>query len=509
MTAYNVIYTPGTDVVKFQKALAKIGASINVLLPNLCVVNISIEDTTKLTTISGVVGFEEDVTLLATAHIDDWARRRTIKETLPISNEYKAENYGLGSTVYVVDSGITDNHPELVTAVAETRLVKLYSFNDDFSDTTGHGTILTGLILSPTIGVSKDATVKIVKIPMGVSIPVLEILRAFEAILTDSKATPDVKVVLCSWTIPKSSVLDTKITELESAGLIVVAAAGNTGSDAEALSPVGLDSVLGVGASDAYDRTIAWGSGQSSNWGPDVDITAPGISVTVCNPNGMFVQGSGTSLSAAIVAGIAAQYITKYGGAQMTSLQIQDIILNLAAQQQLFRNENIYGTTPNSLVQAVRVDMLAAWDINPAKLIYPTQKGTSTTITINYFAPLVKAEYITFTTPNGKVFYTLNWITASDNGSAITLTVTPPTTVATGHYLVNLIGTTATGDKYIVNIFCGVYTTDVSELTPTVKEMYMAANTLNTIVTAAVGCTSNKDCPKGYPCLAACHCCAT
>lgn len=504
MTAYNVIYTPGTDVAKLQKGLVKIGASVNALLPNLCVVNISIEDTTKLTTVSGVVGFEEDVTLLATAHTDDWARRRTATVSLPIPPEYKPENYGKGSVIYVVDSGITDNHPELV----DRDLVNLYSFDGDFSDTTGHGTILTGLILSPNIGVSKDATVKIVKIPMGVSIPVLEILRAFEAIIADSKATPDVKVVLCSWTIPKSSVLDTKITELESAGLIVVAAAGNTGSDAETLSPVGLDSVLGVGASDAYDRVISWGSGLSSNWGPDVDITAPGINVTVSNVHGVFVQESGTSLSAAIVAGIVAQYITKFGGPNITSLEIQDIVLNFASQNLLFRNETVYGTTPNVLVQSTQFDALELWNINPADLTYPVKRGEQTVIPLYYNDPIIKAESLVATFLVGKPITPFEWITVSDVNGLFTLTVTPPSTLAVGRYLMYITCTTATGDTHLIYIYLGVFENSATELIPTITEVYMATTdpTGKVTVVAATFCNTNKDCPKGYPCVN--HTCA-
>ncbi len=115
-----------------------------------------------------------------------------------------------------------------------------------------------------------------------------------------------------------------KVSDFGKKAGLAFAAAGNTGVEADTLSPVGLDTVIGVAASDAYDRVISWGSGLSSNWGPEVDLTAPGVDVPIINLNGGYTTGSGTSIAAAIVSGVVAQYIKNNNS--LTAQQIQNLV---------------------------------------------------------------------------------------------------------------------------------------------------------------------------------------
>ena len=63
--------------------------------------------------------------------------------------------------------------------------------------------------------------------------------------------------------------------QLTVAGVHIVAAAGNSNVDAKDTSPARAESAITVGASDIKDKR-AW----FSNFGPVVDVFAPGVNVT-------------------------------------------------------------------------------------------------------------------------------------------------------------------------------------------------------------------------------------
>jgi hypothetical protein len=342
---YNIIYDKKVELETLEQNLLQAHTSIVKSFPSLGVITIDTESA-DFQTIDGVLSWEEDTLIEATP--ETWHKNRIYSETLPMLENYYPNNLGADKTVYVMDSGIFLEHSEFTNKNIEL----LYSFDDTFVDTLGHGTAVSSLIVGETLGVSPEVTLKVVKIPMLQSIHISKLLEIFDVVLQDHNLTPEIKVVNCSWTIPKSLLLDTKISELQEAGLVVVAAAGNGGQDANNFSPVGLNSVLGVGASDVYDRVISWGAG-SSNWGPDVDITAPGVGISVAQLNGTIMSTSGTSLSAAIVSAVVAQYMVEFP--EMTSLEIQEKIISRAREELLFRNESIYGTTPNKFIAAAGI----------------------------------------------------------------------------------------------------------------------------------------------------------
>jgi subtilisin family serine protease len=83
-------------------------------------------------------------------------------------------------------------------------------------------------------------------------------------------------------------------------GVTVVASAGNDDTS-ELHFPAAYDAVIAVGASDRDDRRAEF-----SNFGPWVDVTAPGDDVLTTFLGGSYLVTSGTSFSAPYVAGLAA-----------------------------------------------------------------------------------------------------------------------------------------------------------------------------------------------------------
>lgn len=484
MAIYNVLYSASTDVAALKAELAALGA-IKLELPNARVISI---DTTKAKLtgkpLTGVVLIEKDTPLTVTPQTSMWHLQRLITKELPLRITYKPKNHGESVVVYVVDSGVNIAHSELDGASIEY----LYT-PDDYTDPTGHGTAIISLIVGKTVGVARGAHIKVVKIPMGTTIPVSGLLTALDAIIADHSG---VAVVNCSWTVAKSSILDAKITELESDGLVVVAAAGNDGSAADTSSPVGLDSVLGVGASDVYDRVIGWGAG-SSGYGPEVDVFAPGVDVMCASATGLS-EVSGTSLAAAIVSGVVAQFIAD--SPALSATEIQALVVQEANEDLLFWNDSVYGTTPNRLVASpvagsdvFGVEMNTAWDV---------RTGTSVVIGLTPKSPIIDWAYGDVQLTPTLLVKAWDWISAEVMPSWLKLTVAPPDGLAPGYYTFAVKGHDAYGQEYVGRFRVGVYASDPSELTPTSPEKYL--NQSDEVVVTPAVCFGTPDCPKGKQC---------
>jgi subtilisin family serine protease len=96
-----------------------------------------------------------------------------------------------------------------------------------------------------------------------------------------------------------STELEDAIRAAQDAGAVIVASAGNDGRDlgAQPSYPVSYSepAVIGVGATDLSGRRASF-----SNYGPGVDVTAPGADIVSLGVRGLAYR-SGTSMAAAYV----------------------------------------------------------------------------------------------------------------------------------------------------------------------------------------------------------------
>ena len=225
---------------------------------------------------------------------------------------------GFTSTVYILDSGIEENHPEF----DGVDITLLHSFTDNFTDTKGHGTGLASLISGKTCGLT-GASLKIVKI-FDVNKPTLQsdLLHAFDAVLSDYTSNGrKPSVANLSWGIPYNDYINSKIQVLIDQGMFVVAAAGNAGVPIENVTPASIPNVLTVGSYDQSlkpcdfsnytGESIISFNQQDINTGA-LDGWAPGEQIWAAGLNGTYGFVAGTSASAAIASGALAYNFSRY-----------------------------------------------------------------------------------------------------------------------------------------------------------------------------------------------------
>lgn len=109
-------------------------------------------------------------------------------------------------------------------------------------------------------------------------------------------------------------------------GTVIVASAGNQGT-------------LGIGSIARHEGTLAVAAVDStgalaefSNFGPEVDLVAPGVAVYSALPGGRFAWWSGTSMATAIASGCVSRIRSSFDEAKAKAAQ--DAILDAAASVQ-------------------------------------------------------------------------------------------------------------------------------------------------------------------------------
>src|SRR5580704_4886636 len=222
---------------------------------------------------------------------------------------------GQGVTVAVIDTGVAcfDTGPfSRGTDLAGTRCAGGWNFVDDSkeaADDNGHGTHVAGTIAQTTnngvgaAGLAFCAALMPIKVltrqGFGTVANVAEGIRW--------AADEGAQVVNLSLGGPiRSRILEDAVNHALDKGVVVVAAAGNSGRKVG--YPAAYAGVIAVSATDDTDTIAAF-----SSRGPEVAIAAPGVRVTqqtVCNGGRdrceIFGTFNGTSMAAPHVAGVAA-----------------------------------------------------------------------------------------------------------------------------------------------------------------------------------------------------------
>jgi subtilisin family serine protease len=237
---------------------------------------------------------------------------------------WSADGYGApGVVVAVVDSGIAGGHPDLQGQVVAGRNVLDGSTNTE--DTDGHGTEVAGVIAAATdnstgiAGFCGGCRLMPVKVTAGGS--------AYDSNLASGvtwAADHGARVINLSFAgSGSSSTLGNAVAYARSKGVVVVAAAGNSGCDCVTY-PGNYPGVVAVGASSNLTGDVLQGY---SNYGSWVDVAAPSanLTTTLTDPSTGTAWGylpvGGTSLAAPVVAGLAGLLFSARPAATGTSVE--------------------------------------------------------------------------------------------------------------------------------------------------------------------------------------------
>lgn len=289
------------------------------------------DDATTITTLTELVidNPPVDSFTFALAEEKEWWKAYVLNKIDFTSETATIDRRGVGSTVYVMDSGIDELHSEFQAA----NITKLFSFTGEFSDTRGHGTAMASLIAGNTCGVT-NAKVKVVKIlDANQATKQSDLLGALNAILQDHLLSAESSVLNCSWSIPKNEYIESKFRELINQGVYVVTSAGNSGVAIDQVTPASMPEVLVIGSYDQdlkpsnfsnYTATSAisytageTNSGAISGW-------APGEQIWVALVGGNYGFAAGTSVSAAIHSAVLA-YNLSFGQVRLSVDDKQDV----------------------------------------------------------------------------------------------------------------------------------------------------------------------------------------
>ena len=104
--------------------------------------------------------------------------------------------------------------------------------------------------------------------------------------------------------------IEWEITQAYNKGVVIVAAAGN--EDRSVCFPARLSQVIAVGATDNKDHRWYEREGVGSNYGEELDLTAPGKDIYSTIRNNSYSYKTGTSMSAPFVSGAVALVLSKY-----------------------------------------------------------------------------------------------------------------------------------------------------------------------------------------------------
>ena len=267
-------------------------------------------------------------------NINEKAYSNSMFSQYPIA-KFSKELTGEGVTLCVMDTGI---NPHCDLSVPKNRIVHFEDMvggEDMPYDDNGHGTFVAGVACGDgltsareVVGVAPKANVLGIKVigDKGES-GTFKILDGMQW-LFDNFRQYGVKVVCMSFGAEPLSYADPLkigVEMLSRSGLIVVAAAGNSGENS-LKSPAISNEIIAVGAVDKEDRIAEFSSRGVYQGAKRPDVYADGIKVKGIKAGGSYTYMSGTSVAAPYVAGACCLLCEKYKN--ITPYQAKQAVLH-------------------------------------------------------------------------------------------------------------------------------------------------------------------------------------
>ncbi len=245
---------------------------------------------------------EEEVYHEYCAQTLDWGVDR-------IDAEYvhsESGNRGAGINVAVLDTGGDKDHPDLTWKLGTTVWGR---DTTNWEDENGHGTHCAGIISANdndigTVGVAPECNIFMVRISKVSRIPLTKIIRGIEWCIAthhDDVEDNDIQIMSMSFSGGPTVAEDVALSAAYDNGILLVAAAGNSRSDVANYYPAAHPDVMAISGIDAYGQAYYY-----TNYGEEIELIAPAVSVLSTYLDGSYVSLTGTSMACPHVAGVAA-----------------------------------------------------------------------------------------------------------------------------------------------------------------------------------------------------------
>ncbi len=292
---------------------------------------------------------------------------------------YQGWDYTTGSpavTIAILDTGVDLSHIELAVKILPGHD---YIDGDDIpQDENGHGTLVAGIAAANT-----NNGIGVAGVSWGAQIMPLRVLDAAgngtnadlaQAIMwatAHGARVINMSLGGSNYSLAVEAAVDYAVN----AGVVLVAATGNTGSPM-VLYPAAYPGVIGVGATDSINQLAPF-----SNTGAEVDLVAPGVSIFGPYLGNSYTFLSGTSMAAPQVAGFAALLASLPG--VVYSSQIVTIMQSTALDLGVHGWDSGYGFGLIQIGPAIQSVISAVGTATPTRTQSPTatQFGIWTTTT--------------------------------------------------------------------------------------------------------------------------------
>ena len=277
-----------------------------------------------------------------------WGLDRIDQPDRPLDDRYTYHSDGTGVTVFIIDTGIRTSHSDFGgrATVGFDSAGPLGGGVGYGQDCSGHGTHVAGTVGGNQYGVAKNVHLEAVRVLDCHGIGTTsKIIAGVEYVTRMKQSNPNIPMV-ANMSLGKefSQALNDAVATSIAAGVVYTVAAGNEGQNACNISPASTPEAITVAATDRYDGAAYW-----SNWGPCVDLFAPGVDITSAwiGSNTASRTHMGTSMAAPHVAGVAALYLERHPDA--SPAEVSEAIIHTALKDRVrFVASSIW--SPNRLL---------------------------------------------------------------------------------------------------------------------------------------------------------------
>jgi len=221
---------------------------------------------------------------------------------------YDTGYHGEGVVVALLDTGVEVEHPDLAVNIIDGW--NFVDDNDNVTDVDGHGTMVCGIAAAVAnngigvAGVTPNVTIMPLKVISESGGNLFDVSLAIRYAADHGANVIGMSLGGSSSKIPMA--LEAAINYAYQKGCVLVAAAGNDGSD-ELFYPAAYDHVIAVSAIDENGTKASF-----SNYGDYIDFCAPGVNILTTSTNETYAYGSGTSFATPFVTGVVALMLSKY-----------------------------------------------------------------------------------------------------------------------------------------------------------------------------------------------------